>query len=99
MKFTKETWRRSLRTFLQSVFSYIAVNLCVVDFNSESEILTSALVGLAIAAVASGIAAVMNLERPEVKDDEGEEDEIVIEEDEIAEKPEVEEDETIEEVE
>ena len=62
MKFTKETWRRALRTFLQAAVSYVAVNLCVVDFASESDVLTSALVGLAASAVAAGIAAVMNLE-------------------------------------
>lgn len=62
MKFTKETWRRALRTFLQAAVSYIAVNLLAVDFTSESEILTSALLGLAASALASGIAAVMNLE-------------------------------------
>ena len=62
MKFTKETWRRALRTFLQAVASYVAVNLCVVDFASESEVLTSALVGLGASALAAGLAAVMNLE-------------------------------------
>ena len=104
MKFTKETWRRSLRTFLQSVFSYIAVNLCIVDFNSESDMLTTALVGLAIAAVASGIAAVMNMERPAPEEDN--EDEIVIEEDDVIvedeqsdEESEIIEDESIEEAE
>lgn len=66
MKFTKETWRRALRTFLQAAVSYIAVNLCIVDFNASSEVLTSALVGLGASALAAGIAAVMNLEKPEV---------------------------------
>lgn len=66
MKFTKETLRRALRTFLQAVISYIAVNLCVVDFNAESEVFTSALIGLGVSALAAGISAVMNLEK---KDD------------------------------
>lgn len=65
MKFTKETWRRALRTFLQAAVSYIAVNLCVVDFSSEGEVLTSALIGLGASALAAGIAAVMNMEKSE----------------------------------
>ena len=67
MKFTKETWRRALRTFLQAAVSYIAVNLCVVDFGSEGEVLTSALIGLGASALAAGIAAVMNMEKPEAE--------------------------------
>lgn len=69
MKFTKETWRRALRTFLQTAVSYVAVNMCVVDFSAEKDVLASALVGLAVSAAASGLAAVMNLEKA---DDEGE---------------------------
>lgn len=65
MKFTKETWRRALRTFLQAAASYIAVNICVVDFNAGSDVLKSALIGLGASALAAGIAAVMNLEKPE----------------------------------
>lgn len=65
MKFTKETWRRALRTLIQTAIAYIAANLCVVDFTAEGEVLTSALVGLGVSALAAGIAAVMNLEKPE----------------------------------
>lgn len=65
MKFTKETWRRALRTFMQTAVSYLAVNMCVVDFTASSEVLTSALLGLVISAAASGLAAVMNLEKVE----------------------------------
>ena len=68
MKFTKETWRRALRTFLQAAVSYIAVNLCVVDFSSEGEVLTSALIGLGASALAAGIAAVMNMEKSEAEE-------------------------------
>lgn len=64
MKFTKETWRRTLRTFLQVVVAYLAANLCVVDFTAEGEVLTSALIGLLVSALAAGLAAVMNLEKP-----------------------------------
>ena len=65
MKFTKETWRRALRTLVQTAVAYIAANLCVVDFSAEGEVLTSALVGLGVSALAAGIAAVMNLEKSE----------------------------------
>lgn len=68
MKFTKETWRRALRTLLQTAVAYLAANLCVVDFTAEGEVLTSALVGLVVSALAAGIAAVMNLEKPVVED-------------------------------
>ena len=66
MKFTKETWRRALRTLIQTAVAYLAANLCVVDFTAEGEVLTSALVGLGVSALAAGIAAVMNMEKPEV---------------------------------
>ena len=65
MKFTNETLKRAGRTFLQAVLAYIAVNLALVDFSSGREALKSALVGLAVSAVASGIAAAMNLEKKE----------------------------------
>ena len=70
MKFTKETWRRALRTFIQVAVSYIAANLCVVDFTAEGEVLGSAIMGLVISALAAGIAAVMNLQKPEVTTEE-----------------------------
>lgn len=65
MKFTKETFNRVLRTFLQAAIAYIAVNLAVVDFTSSKEVVKSALIGLCVSAVSAGIAAVMNLEKPE----------------------------------
>ena len=69
MKFTKETWRRALRTLVQTAVAYIAANLCVVDFSAEGEVLTSALVGLGVSALAAGIAAVMNLEKSETTEE------------------------------
>lgn len=63
MKFTKETLRRALRTFLQVAVSYLAANLCVVDFTAESDVVSSAIFGLVVSALAAGIAAVMNLEK------------------------------------
>ena len=68
MKFTKETWRRALRTFIQAAASYIAANLFVVDFTAEGEVLTSALIGLAVSALAAGLSAAMNLEKNPVDD-------------------------------
>lgn len=85
MKFTKETWRRALRTFIQAAVSYIAVNLCVVDFASESDVLSSALIGLGASALAAGIAAVMNMEKPEVTETEDVVEETVSEVDEVTE--------------
>ena len=71
MRFTKETARRALRTFLQAFVSYIAVNIVAINFYEEDiEVLKSGLIGLAISALAAGIAAVMNLEREEISDDE-----------------------------
>lgn len=63
MKFTKETMRRALRTFMQAAAAYIAANLLVVDFTAESDVLKSALLGLVVSALAAGMAAVMNLEK------------------------------------
>lgn len=62
MRFTKETARKAARTFLQTALGYIAVNLAVVDFTADKKIVESALIGLAVSAVAAGIAAAMNLE-------------------------------------
>ena len=36
--FTKETFRRMARTFLQAFIAYIAVNLVAVDFTSGKEV-------------------------------------------------------------
>ena len=65
MKFTKETLRRVIRTFLQAVIAYIAVNLVAVDFTSGKEVAKSALIGLCVSALSAGISAVMNLEKPQ----------------------------------
>ena len=63
MKFTKETARRAFRTFVQAALAYIVVNITLVDFSSGKEIAKSGLIGLLVAAVAAGGAAVMNLEQ------------------------------------
>lgn len=63
MRFSKETARRALRTFIQTALAYIAVNLAAIDFNGEKEIVKSALIGLCVSAIAAGLSAVMNLEK------------------------------------
>lgn len=69
MKFTKETFKRVARTFLQAAIAYIAVNLVAVDFSSGKEVAQSALIGLGVSALSAGLAAVMNLQ-PTAKSDE-----------------------------
>ncbi|MDD6728453.1 MAG: hypothetical protein PUE08_04440 [Eubacteriales bacterium] len=65
MKCTKQTVRRALRTFIQTALGYIAVNIAIVDFSAEKEILKSALIGVGVSAVSAGLSAVMNLEKKE----------------------------------
>ncbi|MGN1480299.1 hypothetical protein [Porcipelethomonas sp.] len=51
-----KTWiKRSLRTFVQTAVGYIAVNIAATDLTVKSAVL-----GLAVSAVAAGLAAVMN---------------------------------------
>lgn len=64
---TKETLTRAGRTFLQAAVAYIAVNLAAVDFTSGKEVAKTALIGLAVSALSAGIAAVMNLNKPQQK--------------------------------
>ena len=57
MNILKKTYvKRALRTFLQTAVGYIAVNIATTDLNVKS-----AVIGLAVSAVAAGMAAVMNL--------------------------------------
>ena len=70
MKFTKETAKRMLRTFIQAAIAYIAVNLVAVDFTSGKEAVKSALIGLCISALAAGFAAIMNLQNNKEKESE-----------------------------
>lgn len=65
MKFTKETLRRSFRTFIQSAVAYLTVNIVYVNFTGEKADVKSALLGVLISAVAAGISGVMNLEKEE----------------------------------
>ena len=71
MKLTKQTINRSVRTFFQSAIAYISVNLMLVNFADKSDALKNALVGLLISAISAGISAVMNLEREDNQNDNG----------------------------
>ena len=62
MKFTKETFRRMFRTFLQAAIACIVANLALIDFSSDKDVARSALLGLLVSAVAAGLSAVMNLQ-------------------------------------
>ena len=63
MKFTKESLYRAMRTFIQAMLGYVAVNVVFVDFSSSREVLKTALMGLLVSAVSAGLSAVMNLEK------------------------------------
>ena len=67
MKFNKECLRRAWRTFIQAAVAYITVNIVLIDFSGEK----SAVTGLIVAAVAAGLAAVMNLSKGGCADDNG----------------------------
>ncbi len=57
MNILKKTYvKRALRTFLQTAVGYIAVNIAATDLSVKSAVL-----GLAVSAVAAGVAAVMNI--------------------------------------
>lgn len=57
MNFFKKTCvKRAVRTFIQTAVGYVAVNIAATDLSVKSAVL-----GLAVSAVAAGIAAVMNL--------------------------------------
>ncbi len=64
MIFTKETLKKAARTFIQACLAYIAVNITLIDFTNDKEVIKTALIGLGTSAVASGIAAAMNLQKP-----------------------------------
>ena len=62
MKFNKECLRRAWRTFIQAAVAYITVNIVLIDFSGEKSV---------VAAVAAGLAAVMNLSKGGCADDNG----------------------------
>ncbi len=67
---TKDTLIRAGRTFIQAAAAYIIANVAIVDFNSDKQIVKSAVAGLAASAIAAGIAAVMNLDKESTKEGE-----------------------------
>lgn len=62
MKFTDETLRRALRTFLQAFVPAFLVGLNEIDFTGGGDYLRGAMISLLIPTLAAALAAVMNLE-------------------------------------
>lgn len=65
MKFTKETFKLMIRTFLQAFVPCLIVGFSAIDFTVEKSVWKPAVVSLAASAVSAGTAAVMNLKKPE----------------------------------
>ncbi len=63
-KFTKETLKRMIKTFVQTAAGYVIVNIAGVDFTGDRDVVKTALIGLAISASSAGLAAIMNLQSP-----------------------------------
>lgn len=63
MKFTKDTFSRAFRTFLQAMFGYFSVNLVYVSVTDDVVTLKRTIIGFIVSAVSAGLAAVMNLEK------------------------------------
>ncbi|MDE5604132.1 MAG: CHAP domain-containing protein [Eubacterium sp.] len=62
MKFTKETFKRMFRTFLQAAIAYAVANFALIDLSRGKDVAKSAIIGLLVSAVAAGLSAVMNLQ-------------------------------------
>lgn len=66
--FTKECAKRTFRTFIQTAIGYIVTNLAMffsgIDYTDKNMLVNTG-IGIAIAAVSAGAAAVMNLEKAE----------------------------------
>lgn len=62
MKFSKDVKDRMIKTFIQTLLGYIVVNIAIVDFTNEKEVVLNSILGIIIGAVASGLCALMNLE-------------------------------------
>ena len=63
-KFTKETLKRMIKTFVQTAAGDVIVNIAGVDFTGDRDVVKTALIGLAISASSAGLAAIMNLQSP-----------------------------------
>ena len=59
----KEMIKRTLRTFFEAAFGYVAANLAVAvaDGAEDMDLLKTCIVGVLVSAIAAGIAAVINL--------------------------------------
>jgi hypothetical protein len=66
MRFTSETAKRALRTFLQAAVAYIVTHAPIIDLTDADEVIKRALIGLVVSAISAGIAAAMNLEKKEL---------------------------------
>ena len=62
MKFTRETLRRTLRTFLQAACGFFATQGVAILISNDYNVSKNIILGLIGSAVSAGIAAVMNLE-------------------------------------
>lgn len=60
-RWTSDTSKRALRTFLQAFFAYLVTAIPLVEWSDTSMIKATG-IGVLLAAVAAGVAAVMNLE-------------------------------------
>lgn len=60
-RWTSDTSKRALRTFLQAFFAYLVTAIPLVEW-SDTSMMKATGIGVLLAAVAAGIAAVMNLE-------------------------------------
>lgn len=65
MKFTKETAKRMLRTFLQAFLPALTVGVGTITIEEDGSVTRGAIIALLIPAVAAGISAIMNLEKKE----------------------------------
>ena len=62
MKRKRKEWaRRALRTFFQTAVGYLVAAVPFIDYGQEKSAIKTALVGIAVSAIAAGIAAAMNL--------------------------------------
>lgn len=62
MTITKETIKRTLKTFIQTFSAYLIVQLPLIDYSQNKETVKSLLLGTFVTAIASALAFVMNLQ-------------------------------------
>ena len=61
MKFTKETWKRVIRTFWQACLGYVIAVAPTLNWGA-GENLKNTLIGIGCSAIAAGFSALANLE-------------------------------------